>query len=89
MRQWENLQNLVNDLVSVYRTTGPRAIWNRVFRVHRQIREVVIAVAEFESHEIWVDYDTQISYDASTRTRKEPYIGISKQKSRVEGVKRA
>lgn len=74
MRQWENLQNLVNALVSVYRTKGPRALWNRVFRVHREIQEVVIAVAEFESHELWVDYDTQRSHDALKQTRKEPYI---------------
>jgi hypothetical protein len=74
MRQWKHLQDLVDNLVSTYRAKGLRFLWNRAFRVHKQIWESVIAVAEFENHELWGDYDTQKSYHALTQTRREPYI---------------
>lgn len=74
MRQWEHLQQSVDELVKAYKTRGLRALWNKIFKVSKQIRELVLAVAEFESHELWVDFDTERSYRGLIRGRREPFI---------------
>jgi len=74
MRSWEQLQYLVNELVKAHETGGVKALWNTIFKVPKQIRELVISVAAFETNELFIDHDIQTAYRTLTHDRKELFI---------------
>ncbi len=62
MRDWEKIQNLIDQLIFIQRSNGVKAFFTKIFTRSKLIDETLTSLAEFESEELYFNNTNQKDY---------------------------